>query len=114
MRTFSRRGFIGGASAAATLLAAPEWALAATQHRKLQGLFPIGFTPVGPDGAIDFDGLVAQVQFCRRGSVQGIAWPQIASGWTTLTEAERIKGAEVMVAAAKGGSTAVVIGVQSK
>lgn len=114
MRTFSRRGFIGAAGAAASLLAAAHYGLAATQQKKLRGLIPIGFTPVGANGQIDFDGLAAQVQFCRRGGVQGIAWPQIASGWTTLTEAERIKGAEVMARAAQGGSTAVVIGVQSK
>ena len=114
MQTLSRRQFIGAASAGAALLATPQWLSAATTKKKLQGLYPIGFTPVNPKGDIDFDGLAGQVQFCRRGGVHGIAWPQIASGWTTLSESERMQGAEAMLSAAKGGSTAVVIGVQSK
>jgi dihydrodipicolinate synthase/N-acetylneuraminate lyase len=114
MQTLSRRQFIGAASAGAALLATPHWLSAATTKKKLQGLYPIGFTPVNAKGDIDFDGLAAQVQFCRRGGVHGIAWPQIASGWTTLSESERMQGAEAMLSAAKGGPTAVVIGVQSK
>jgi dihydrodipicolinate synthase/N-acetylneuraminate lyase len=35
------------------------------------------------------------------------------SSWTTLTEKERMDGAEAILAAAKGGKTAVVIGVQA-
>lgn len=114
MHAMSRRLFMGSALAGAALLATPPWVVAATARKKLQGLFPIGFTPVNPTGGIDFEGLASQVQFCRRGRVHGIAWPQIASGWTTLTEAERMQGAEAMLGAAKGGSTAIVIGVQSK
>ena len=78
-----------------------------------KGLFPIGFTPVNADDKIDYDGLARQVTFLQRGKVPGIAWPQIASGWTVLSEPERMAGAEALVAAAKGGRTAVVIGVQS-
>ncbi len=114
MQGFNRRQFMSGATAGAFLLSTPRWLDAATPKRKLAGLFPIGFTPVNAEGQIDFDGLAAQVRFCRKGGVQGIAWPQIASGWTTLSEAERLQGAEAMLSAAKGGTTAVVIGVQSK
>jgi dihydrodipicolinate synthase/N-acetylneuraminate lyase len=46
--------------------------------------------------------------------VHGLAWPQIASGWTTLTEEERMHGAETIISAARGGTTAIVIGVQSR
>jgi dihydrodipicolinate synthase/N-acetylneuraminate lyase len=46
--------------------------------------------------------------------VHGLAWPQIASGWTTLTEEERMRGAETIISAARGGNTAIVIGVQSR
>jgi dihydrodipicolinate synthase/N-acetylneuraminate lyase len=112
---FSRRQFMGAASAVAVTLSMPRFIKAAAPARhKLAGLFPIGFTPVNDRGEIDYDGLSGQVAFCRRGGVHGIAWPQIASGWTTLSEAERMKGAEALTSAAKGGSTAVVIGVQSK
>ena len=82
--------------------------------RRLAGVFPIGFTPVNAENQVDFDGLAAQVQFCRRGGVHGLAWPQIASGWTTLTEEERMHGADAIISAARGGTTAIVIGVQSR
>jgi 4-hydroxy-tetrahydrodipicolinate synthase len=80
---------------------------------QLHGLYPIAFTPVGTDDKVDMDGLAAQVKFCQRGRVHGIAWPQIASGWSVLSKAERLEGAEVMLSAAKGGKTKVLIGVQS-
>lgn len=92
----------------------PTAAAAARAERSVAGVFPIAFTPARPDGTLDYDGIAAQVAFCRRGGVHGLAWPQIASGWTTLSERERIQGAEVMAEAARGGSTALVIGVQSR
>ncbi|MGA2365314.1 MAG: dihydrodipicolinate synthase family protein [Steroidobacteraceae bacterium] len=110
-----RRHFLEGLSMAAAALAIPRIGAAATSStRRLAGVFPIGFTPVTAAGQIDFDGLAAQVKFCRRGGVQGIAWPQMASGWMTLTEQDRMQGAEALISAASGGSTAIVIGVQSK
>jgi len=44
--------------------------------------------------------------------VHGVIWPQIASEWTSLSKQERLDGAEAMVAAGKGGKTAITIGVQ--
>ena len=111
-----RRALLGGLAAglaAGSALASPSAARAAA-GRALRGVFPIAFTPANPDGSIDFDGLASQVRFMRRGGVHGVAWPQIASGWTTLNEQDRITGAEAMVGAAKGGKTAIVIGVQSR
>jgi dihydrodipicolinate synthase/N-acetylneuraminate lyase len=108
-----RRQFLGAMALAATAAAAPRYVFA-TASRKLAGIFPIGFTPVNPQDQIDYDGLASQVKFCQRGGVHGLAWPQIASGWTTLSEDERIHGADALLSAAKGGSTAIVIGVQSK
>ncbi len=109
----NRREFLGALSLGLASVAVPGLTKAQPKGKALTGVFPIGFTPVNPAGKLDFDGLAAQVQFCRRGGVHGFAWPQIASGWMTLTEAERMTGAEVLVSAGKGGSTAVVIGVQS-
>jgi len=43
-----------------------------------------------------------------------LIWPQIASGWSTLASEERFAGAESMIAAGKGGKTAIVIGVQTQ
>lgn len=109
-----RRQFIGALAVGAVAASIPWAAGAAESKRKLAGVFPIGFTPVDARDQVDFDGLAAQVNFCRTGGVHGIAWPQIASGWTVLSEKERMHGAEVMVSAAKGGPTAIVLGVQSK
>jgi dihydrodipicolinate synthase/N-acetylneuraminate lyase len=114
--TLSRRGFLATLAAGATVSAAPNLKAESRQvgQQPMHGVFPIAFTPVRPDGKIDFDGLASQTAFLRRGGVHGVAWPQIASGWTTLEESERIQGAEVMVQAARGGTTSVVIGVQSR
>jgi 2-keto-3-deoxy-L-arabinonate dehydratase len=111
----TRRGLLkGGLALGSTTLALPGGLLhAAPAERRFRGLFPIGATPVDASNRIDFAQLGGQVTFLRRARVPGIAWPQIASGWTVLTEAERMQGAEALVAAAKGGKTAVVIGIQS-
>src|SRR5277367_2354681 len=114
MAGLDRRQFIGALSFGAAAMALPQLVGAQTAARRLAGVFPIGFTPVNARNQLDYDGLAAQVQFCRRGGVHGLAWPQIASGWTTLTEEERMQGAETLVSAARGGSTAIVIGVQSR
>jgi 4-hydroxy-tetrahydrodipicolinate synthase len=82
--------------------------------KPLNGLFPIASTPFTPDDKLDFDCLNAEVSFCNRGGVPGLIWPQIASGWTSLTSSERFAGAESMISAGKGGKTAIVIGVQTQ
>jgi dihydrodipicolinate synthase/N-acetylneuraminate lyase len=111
-----RRQFLAALSASAALAALPGFVRTATAaaKRRLAGVFPIAFTPIIGQNEVDYDGLAAQVRFCRKGGVHGFAWPQLASGWSTLSEDERTRGAEVICAAAKGGSTAVVIGVQSR
>jgi 4-hydroxy-tetrahydrodipicolinate synthase len=80
----------------------------------LRGLFPIASTPYTPDDKLDLECLANEVKFCNKGGVHGLVWPQIASGWTALKEDERFAGAEAMLAAGKGGKTALVIGVQSQ
>ena len=62
---------------------------------------------------LDLDCLVAQVPFLDRGGVPGCVWPQIASEWTTLTESERLAGAEALIAEGKKLRPAIVIGVQA-
>lgn len=100
-----------GASLSRTSLAA---AMPAGGGKTLRGLFPIASSPFTPDDKLDLDCLNAEVSFCQRGGVPGIIWPQIASGWSTLTTSERFLGAESMAAAGKGGKTAIVIGVQTQ
>jgi 4-hydroxy-tetrahydrodipicolinate synthase len=109
-----RREFLGFLSAGAMLLATAEQGQsAAAAGKPLQGLFPIGQTPCTPDNKVDFDALAAEVKFVNRGGVHGFVWPQIASGWTGLSQQERMQGAEAILAAGKGGKTALVIGVQT-
>jgi 2-keto-3-deoxy-L-arabinonate dehydratase len=110
-----RREFL---SLSGTAAAAAVWPLAlkaaTTQGTKpLSGLFPIGATPFTADNQLDLECLASEVKFCLRGGVSGFVWPQIASGWSTLSEQERLHGAEALLAAGKNGNTAVVIGVQS-
>ena len=93
-------------------------ALAGTGHsagtKPMRGVFPIGGTPVNESDVIDLECLQNQVKFCNRYKVHGFAWPQIVSGWASLSEKERMDGAEALLAAGKGGQTAIVIGVQDK
>ena len=107
-----------GCAAAATALPTSMWAgmagPAPVPGKPLNGLFPIGQTPCTPDNKLDLDCLAEEVKFCNRGGVHGFVWPQIASGWASLSQKERMDGAEAILAAGKGGKTALVIGVQTK
>ncbi|MGA2275923.1 MAG: dihydrodipicolinate synthase family protein [Bryobacteraceae bacterium] len=82
--------------------------------KPMRGVFPIGQTPVTESDQLDLECLQNEVKFCNRYKVHGFAWPQIASGWTTLSEKERRDGVEAILAAGKGGQAALVIGVQDK
>jgi len=82
--------------------------------KPFRGLFPIGSTPFTPDDKLDLDCLANEVKFCNRASVPGFIWPQIASGWSTMSANERFAGAEAILSAGKGGKTALVIGVQTE
>jgi len=111
----NRRSFLQSSGAFAVSLAVSRTVEATTTAGSKQpsGLFPIGETPFTADNKLDLDCLAAEVTFCNRGGVSGFVWPQIASGWSTLSEQERLDGAEALLAAGKGGRTAVVIGVQA-
>jgi 4-hydroxy-tetrahydrodipicolinate synthase len=82
--------------------------------KTFSGLYPIASTPFTPDNKLDLDCLNNEVKFCNKGGVPGIIWPQIASGWTSLSTDERFAGAESMIATGRGGKTAIVIGVQTQ
>jgi 4-hydroxy-tetrahydrodipicolinate synthase len=93
--TLARRGFSAGT-------------------KPLRGLFPIGTTPTTPDDKLDLECLANEIKFCNKYKVHGFAWPQMASGWSALSEKERFDGAEAILATGKGGTTALIIGVQDK
>jgi dihydrodipicolinate synthase/N-acetylneuraminate lyase len=86
---------------------------AASGAKSLRGIFPIAQSPFTEADKLDLDCLTEQVRFLDRGRVHGCVWPQIASEWPTLTESERMAGAEAMVATAKKLHPAIVIGVQA-
>src|SRR5262245_49998075 len=103
-----RRTFLGIMSAGIYRLTAGP----SSSGRPLRGIFPIGQTPFMENGKLDVDTLVRQLEFIHRGGVHGFVWPQLASEWSTLTEAERLGGAEALVSAGKRLRPAIVIGVQ--
>ncbi len=85
-----------------------------SSQKPLRGLFPIGQTPFTQADQLDLDCLAAEVQFCNKARVPGFVWPQIASGWSNLSQQERLSGAEAILTAGKSGATALAIGVQTK
>jgi 4-hydroxy-tetrahydrodipicolinate synthase len=119
--TKNRRTFLLGAGASLGMLtiAGPgTGAMAATSAvvkspngKALAGVFPIGWTPCKPDNTFDADAMVKQQQFLNKGKVAGMAWPQNASGWQSLSAQEWNAGAEAL--ASVKGHTALVLGVQT-
>jgi len=81
--------------------------------KPLRGLYPILQTPFDEKDKLDTEALAAEIRFINRGRVAGMIWPVFASSWSTLSDAERIEGAETILAAAKGGKSAVAIAVQN-
>jgi 4-hydroxy-tetrahydrodipicolinate synthase len=113
----NRRDFLVGAGAVAGTMAfrvgaanARKLARSAT-GKILAGVFPIAWTPCRPDGKLDPPAMAAQRSFLNRGKVAGVAWPQNASGWQTLSSQEWHEGADALLSVKGGG--AVVLGVQT-
>src|SRR5262245_15805969 len=103
-----RREFLGLLAGGALNMALVGNARAAGV-KPMRGVFPIGQTPVTEADKLDLECLQNEVKFCNRYKVHGFAWPQIASGWTTLSEKERMDGVEAILSAGKGGQTSLVI-----
>lgn len=116
LNVHGRRTFLRTLGAGAMGLALPD-SIAFAAHdsasKPLRGIFPIAQTPFTESGKLDLDSLVAQVRFIDKGGVHGFVWPQLASEWDTLTEAERLAGAEAIATAGKKLKPAIVIGVQA-
>ncbi len=81
--------------------------------KPLRGLYPIMETPFTAADKLDTAALAAEVAFLNRGRVAGMIWPVFASSWSALSDAERIEGAETILAAGKGGKSAMAIAVQN-
>jgi len=84
----------------------------AAASKPLRGVFPIGQSPFSESDKLDVDALVEQLRFIDRGAVHGFVWPQLASEWSTLSESERLEGAEALGRIAKTLRPALVLGVQ--
>jgi 4-hydroxy-tetrahydrodipicolinate synthase len=87
--------------------------LSTPSGKPLRGLYPIMQTPFTENDELDTELLAAEVRFINRGRVAGMIWPVFASSWSTLSDAERIKGAETILAAGKGQKAAMAIAVQN-
>ncbi len=85
----------------------------AAGSKPLRGIFPIAQTPFTDSDKLDLDTLAREVKFIDRTGAHGFVWPQLASEYATLTESERMAGAEAILASAKGLRVAIVIGVQA-
>lgn len=81
--------------------------------KPLRGLYPILQTPFTKSDVLDEEALAREVQFLNRGRVNGMIWPVFASSWSTLSDAERITGAQTILAAGKGRRSAIAIAVQN-
>ncbi len=108
-REFTRAGL--GALAALVVRPAPT---AANAAKAMRGAFIILATPFTASGDVDWEDLAREAAFVDRCGAHGIVWPQGSSGVATLTKAERMRGMEVLAAAARGKTVALVLGVQGK
>jgi 4-hydroxy-tetrahydrodipicolinate synthase len=78
-----------------------------------RGIYPIVQTPFLDDGSLDTETLGKETRFLLRCGVPGMAWPQLASEFWSLTVEERLRGAEALLRAGKGGRAKLVIGIQA-
>ena len=92
--TSSRRSFLEMLAVGPLGVAAAS--AASATGKQLRGIFPIAQTPFTDSNKLDVDTLVEQLRFIDRGRVHGFVWPQLASEWSTLTESERLEGAEAL------------------
>lgn len=107
----SRRSFLQIAAGGSLCLAAS--ARDAATAKPLRGVFPIAQSPFTDSDKLDLACLVEQLHFIHRGGVPGFVWPQLASEWSSLSESERMSGAEALGTAAKKLRPALVLGVQA-
>ena len=115
LEDWDRRAFLQLLGVSALGLAVPGWKILAAEgagSKPLRGIFPVAQTPFTGSNKLDLDALVEEVRFIDRGGVHGFVWPQMASEWMTLSEAERLEGNEAIASTGKKLRPAIVIGVQ--
>jgi len=115
---FARRDFLlraGGGVLAMPLLARPCFMPAKPAERTakgFRGIFAILQTPFTLGDKLDEDDLEREVNFCVKAGTQGLVWPQLYGEFNVLSEAERLRGAEILLRTHRGAAAAV-IGVQA-
>lgn len=109
MENLNRREFVSLLSVAAL---GKVFAAGDSTDKPFRGIFPIAQTPFTDSDRVDLDALAAEVKFTDRAGAHGFVWPQMASEYSTLTEPERLAGAEAIVATGKRLRPAILIGVQ--
>ena len=115
MTQITRRSFTrAGLGALAALAARPLTAAAAGAAKSMRGAFMILTTPFTAAGEVDWEDLAREAVFVDRCGAQGIVWPQGSSGVANLTKAERMRGMDVLAAAARGKAVTLVLGVQGR
>jgi dihydrodipicolinate synthase/N-acetylneuraminate lyase len=80
------------------------------QAQQFRGVFTIPVTPFLPNGDIDEESLLREVDWCVRAGAHGIVAPVNASEGPTLTDEERVRVTRI-VTEATAGRIPVVIGV---
>ena len=116
LQPIARRHLLRALAAGALAISLPKGltvAASSGRPKPLRGIFPIAQTPFTAADKLDLDSLVEELRFLDLGRVHGFVWPQNASEWVTLTEAERLAGAEAVLASGKQLRPAIVIGVQA-
>ncbi len=99
--------------AAIAAAAMPMPALASAAENRMRGALMILSTPYTASGEVDYEDLAKEVDFCDRCGVQGVVWPQNSSEQRYLSEAERLRGFEVLAEVNRGRDMVLVLGVQA-
>ena len=75
-----------------------------------RGGYTIPSTPFNARGQLDEEGLRRIIDFCVGCGAHGLVYPVNASGFSTLTDEERLRGARIVVEQ-NAGRIPVVVGV---
>ena len=92
---------------------APRAVTGAATTKPMAGSFMILSTPYTETNSMDSGDLAGQVAFVGRCGADGIVWPQNSSEQRYLSQAERMRGFEMLAEANAGRRTALVLGVQA-
>lgn len=87
---------------------------AETADPKLQGPYLILSTPFTATGEVDFEGLAREARYVDWCGCPGMIWPQSGDSVDLLTTEEKLRGMEVLAAAARGFRAGLCLGVQGR